>query len=567
MPLKPVFDKAPLTAMTCQPLRAGLVRSDSQTLRQLYALIAKDERPSVLEGAFRLACIVTPRPAEEPAAARIRALLDAQKPDGSFDADLPQSVAVLRAAWALYEYEARKPILERIIRWCAWFAQQENAVAENDCLWENAADLMELLQHLYRVTGKSALLTLCERVSSQSLVWSGVLNTVSTQRPTNRSMAREELSAGLAREKSDREGFYSHYRRTNHPETLADGARSAMAKGWYSGSATELNATRTGWERLERYHGAVCGGLTADEMLEGTAPSMAMSTAALGAWAEALCSAAMGDKADWAWNALERMAVNAMPAAIQDGALLDMQRANTLKAAPSLKDCFHVEADLADRAAARLARGYAAVLSSAVTAHPDGLALNLYLPGRYAVPVGDQLLILSVAATGKGYAVTAHCRQEMKAAVRLRIPAWSRSTEIAVNGIDHDDAGKKCTVDTMTIERTWRDGDVLTIVLDENLRVLDGHHQGRFVFKGAKLMVLPVAENTAWAQALASVREEEGRVVATLDEVCDWKARGDVPADVPVLPAPSGRELTEAVLVPYAQTAARIALFAGRQRA
>ncbi len=566
MPLKPIFDKAPLTAMACQPLRAGLVRSEDATLKQLYALAAADQSPAMLEGAFRLACIVTSRPAEEPVTARIHALLDTQKPDGSFDASMTESICILRAAWALYEYEARKPVLEHIVRWCAWFAQQTDAVSCDDELWANAADLLELLEHLYRVTGKAALLTLCERVSNQSMVWSSVLNTVSTQRPTCRSMTREEMQAGLSRENGSREGFYGHYLRANHPEKLADGARSALAKGLYSGSATEANATRTAWERLTRYHGAVCGGLTSDELLEGTAPAMAMSTAGLGAWAEALCCAATADKANWAWEAIECMAVNAMPAALMDGMLLPVQRVNCLTAQPDTKDCFMLSENLPARALRRLVRGFAAVCSCAVTAYPNGFGINLYRPGKYAVPVGEQLMMLSVGANAQGYAVTVHVKAPVKASVRLRIPSWSRNTDVTINGMDND-IGKNCIADVMAVDRTWNDGDVLNITLEENLRVADGHHQGRYILKGATLMALPVTENAEWACALVDARMEYGCVVATVDPVKEWKRRGDVPADVPVLPAASGEALRKVPLVPYAKAPARIALFAGRHRA
>lgn len=39
MPLKPVFDKAPLTMLTSQPLRAGQVRVNLPALTRLYAQV------------------------------------------------------------------------------------------------------------------------------------------------------------------------------------------------------------------------------------------------------------------------------------------------------------------------------------------------------------------------------------------------------------------------------------------------------------------------------------------------------------------------------------------------
>lgn len=562
MPLKPIFDKAPLTAMTCQPLRAGLVRMESAAMTKLYALTAFANEPTALEGAFRLACIVTAKPGEEPVAAKIRALLSTQKEDGSFALSNKESVAILRAAWALYEYEARKPLLDYIARWCAYAVQHWDALMADDDIWAYSADLLELLENLYRVTGKAAVLTLCERVATQTMGWSSVLNTVSSQRPTSKTVTKEELEAGLAKENGSREGYYTHFSRINHAESLADGARSTMAKGWYSGSATELNATRNGWERLSRHHGAVCGGLTSDELLEGTSPSAAVSTAALGAWAEALCAAAMGDKADWAYAALERMAFNAMPACLVGDKLLAFQRVNTLTAESTAADCFSVTADHEARALNRLVRGYASLASTVITAQEDGACINLYMPGRYAVPVEEELLIFTVKASANGANITVHCKQETEATVRLRMPVWSRNTEVTVNGSDNHSEVKN---GLMAFDRTWHDGDVIALAFEQTVSIADGHHQGKYVLRGPVLMALPV-EGEGWKQAFVSACAEENRIVATLDAVKEWKSKGEIPADVPVLPETAGAPAQQ-VLAPYAKTAARIALFPGRKQA
>ena len=561
MPLKPIFDKAPLTAMTCQPLRAGLVRMENAAMAKLYAQAASVNAPAALEGVFRLACIVTAKPADEPAAAKIRALLATQKEDGSFAASFKESVAILRGAWALYEYEARKPLLEHIARWCAYAVQHWDDLMADDDIWAASADLLELLENLYRVTGKSAVLTLCERVATQTMGWSSVLNTVSGQRPTSKAVTKEELAAGLAKENGSREGYYTHFCRTNHAESLADGARSTMAKGWYSGSATELNATRNGWERLARHHGAVCGGLTSDELLEGTSPAEAVSTAALGAWAEALCAAAMGDKSEWAFSALERMAYNAMPACLNGDKVAAFQRVNTLNGVQG--EGFCVSADHEERALIRLVRGYAALASTAVTATTEGANINLYMPGRYAVPVEDELLVFAMKASAKGADITVHCKQQTEATVRLRMPLWSRSTEVHVNGADNHQEVKNGMI---AFDRTWHDGDVITLAFEPLLSVVDGHHQGKYVLRGPVLMALPV--ESAWQKAFVSAAVEENKVVATLDAVKEWKLRAGEPADIPVLPETVGApEKLALALAPYAKTAARIALFPGRKQA
>ena len=561
MPLKPIFDKAPLTAMTALPLRAGLVRMDNPAMCKLYQLSAMNNEPAALEGTFRLACLVTAKPGEEPVAAKIRALLSAQKADGSFDLSFKDSVAVLRAFWAMYEYEARKAMLDPIARWCAYAVQHWDHLMADDDIWANSADLLELLENLYRVTGKSAVLTLCERVAEQTMGWSSVLNTVNSQRPTNKSVTVSEVEAGIAKENGSRDGYYTRFKRINHAESLADGARSTMMKGWFSGSATELNATRNGWERLYRYHGAACGGLTSDEMLEGTSPAEAVSTAALGAWAEALACAAMGEKPEWAYTALERMAFNAMPACLQGEKLAAFQCVNTLNSDVNEALCFNVEADHEARALLRLVRGYAAVASCVVAASENGAEVNMYIPGRFAVPVGEELLIFTIRTSSKGAEISVHCKKETEATVRLRMPSWSRTTEVTVNGsVNHDDVKNGM----MTFDRTWHDGDVISLSFGNTLEVVDAHHQGKAVYRGPVLMAL-AADDNSWKQAYVSAAEADTRVVARLAAVNEWKIKNGNPADIPVLPECG--EQAEFTLVPYAKTTARIALFPGRKQA
>lgn len=564
MPLKPIFDKAPLTAMTSQTLRAGMVRTQHEKLEAIYRQIACDASPEALEGAFRLACLLGTEPAESEVAANIRRALAAQKADGSFDLPVHEAVAVLRACWALYEYEARKPLLEHIARWCTWAAQHWEDVLADDHVWANPAELMELLEDLYRVTGKAALLTMVSRLSQHAMNWSSVLNTISVQRPTSRSITLEELETCLSIEHGSREGYYNHFIRANSPEQLADGARACMARGWMSGSATELGAPRTGWEKLQRHHGAICGGLSSDELLEGTSPSAPVSTAAIGAWAETLCAAAADKYGEWAWDALERIALNAVPACVGTDGVREFQRVNVLAGRAGNEDCFLIGEGHAKRSLYRLARGCAALASSAVMARPDGFAVNLFIPGRYQVPVGEDLLVLTIRENGDKSQILVSCKQEMKAVARIRVPAWSRSVEITVNGMESD-AGKDAYASCMSIERTWHDGDVITVILEKSLRVLDGHHQGKYVLRGAQLMCLPVEKND-WAKSLVSCSVVNGEVLAAVDDVAGWKTHGEVPADVPVLPAASGRDVQKVKLVPYAQADARIALFPGRNK-
>ena len=64
MPLKPIFDKAPLIALTDLPLRPGQVRVKHEMMEQLYAdmTVLTADQPLAWEGAFRLACLLRAKP-------------------------------------------------------------------------------------------------------------------------------------------------------------------------------------------------------------------------------------------------------------------------------------------------------------------------------------------------------------------------------------------------------------------------------------------------------------------------------------------------------------------------
>ncbi len=561
MPLKPVFDKAPLMKQNRQSLRAGQCRVDEAFPRRLYALTLQAKPcPALLEGAFRLGCLVSSKPEQEPVAEWIRSALSTQQPDGSFDLPTVDAVAVVRAAWALYEYSVQTPVLEQIVRWCGWAAQHVEQLMAEETLRTQPADLLELLQNLYRVTGNAAVLKLHRWIADRAVDWPATLSVFNQQRPARRSKTKEEMTAGLQKEK-DAEGYYHQQLRLLNAVSLADGARMALCSSWYSGSATPQRAVRVGWERMERWHGAICGGLSADELLEGASPAEAVGTEALGAWTEALCGAALGEDSAWAWGSVERMLRNALPACVLEEKLRSFQRVNELSAEDQQEQCFYVSPELETRALARLARGCAAVYSSAVMANPDGLTVNLLIPGRYGITAGENSMLLTVEEPKKNhFRLQLRMKGDVRATMRLRVPAWCEGAEITL-GSGENEKSQKPQGGGLSITRIWHDGDALEVALPRTLRVESGHHQGAYVLRGAELLALPADTSTTWACALRSaVCREDGSVEATLAPVKDWKARAKVPADIPVRPQTSGDPFT-AALVPYAETSGRVTLF------
>lgn len=561
MPLKPIFEKSPLKALEALPLRPGQVNVEMEEISALMRM-AQDSRdiPERWEALLRLGMAEKKKIDQLPVSAWLEKALSAQREDGALEFDLAQSVQVMRAAFAMYEATVKRPILERMARWCGYLSEHWEEAVACDAVRQRPADLMELLENLYRVTGKKAMLSLMERLRRQGMDWSGVLHTFAVQRPMGRVTPWKDMEAGLEAENGSEQGFYTRQYLTCHGEMLADGARGAGMNGLYSGNGQELTAAKAGWEKISRYHGAMCGGLTCDETLAGTSPSAAVDAAALGAWAECFCAQGGLDESAWAFDALDVMMTNALARSLAGGKVHDLQRVNALSLDSGDAGCYHLHAagEREKRAVTRLLRGYAAICGHAVTTSKNDVRVNLYLPGRYAAAMESGAVSVQAARQDGKFVLTLHMKQSARFTLKLRVPAWTADACVEVNQ-EGGHEGKPGQY--LALERTWQDGDTVTADFARTLRMVDGHHQSVAVMRGPELLVMPVAEDGSWAFAACGTAQEteNGDIVLLVSQVEDWRKRGAVPADLPVLPRVEGQPV-QAVLRPYAE-ACGIALF------
>lgn len=558
MPLKPIFGKTPLTELHSLPLRADQIHTDNDHVKTVYALLNQDlpAHPERWEAAIRLAALLPGESLQCQACQCVYNELTRQLDDGSFlERSLEEALHIVRAVWAVYEIKPGRSYLVQMMNWCAHLAANWDAYMASRAIRVASGDLLLLLCDLYRVTGKKAVLQLCEKLRQQAMDWSGVLHTFSVQRPMKRVMDAKDLEYGMQAEEGDADGFYTRQYLTCHGEILADGARASLMSAIYSGNGRESTAARTGWEKIVRWHGAVCGGVTSDDTLAGASPSAAVATAAVGAWAETFAAQVAEKESAWACDELETLLANAMPAALKADGVLAYQRVNSLQADCGALGCYMAANDAA-HALTRLARGWAAVTSTAVTARPDGLQVNLYMPGQYTMKVNGVSFRLTVEGKEDAYVLHVACAESVKAALRLRVPAWAADAYIRVNS----EGGYEGHAGTyFTLEREWRDCDVVTVEFARKLRVVEGYHQSAAIVYGAQVMAFAPADN--WAVALCGEPSlKEGKVVASFAPVADWKQAGGVPVDLPVRPEKAG-EVFEAELVPYAEAACRVAQF------
>lgn len=511
MALKPVYSKAPLTEYTALSLTGGRAHTEDKTIRTLYSKVDGAAMP---EAALRLAALL-----DETSVSAEKAVKDAlkkQTAEGAFPGKLAEALAAARGVWTVYEMTGDRVYLEALMRWAASVHANEDAWMSDSAIRINPADLMELLENLYRVTGRKVLLTMCARLRSEAMNWAGVLQTFSVRSAMSRIMKPEAMAEGVAEEKGNENGFYTRQLLTCSGMELGDGARAASASAVYSGNAQEAGAAMVGWEKLMKSHGAVCGGIHCDETVAGLSPVAPVSTAAVGAWAEALAVTLCRTGSEAAAEALERIAVNALPAAVEGGRLHDWLYENTMGAA---KPAFAFDTKEEVRLA-HLARGAAAVWENAVTMSPESVQINLLLPGVYTPRVAGTNVRLTIDDNGT---ITVAAKETAEWTMRIRIPAWAESAELILDG-------KKATVKPGTraaLKREWKNGDVVECRFVKALRTVEGYHQAVSVYDGPVLLTLPVEKKV---MALCGQPErKDGKVVVAAAAVTGKCSAGNLP--------------------------------------
>lgn len=562
MPLKPMFSRAPLTRQPLAPLAPEHIRLEGdagETLERLCALAMQAPMSAALaEGALACAYLCGNAALAERTEQWLRGQLRLQAEDGSFPGKPAENIRMMLGVARLFAHSGERELLSQMMRYCASLREQWESLRLDGDVMGQAAPLMELLTFLYNVTGKKALLHLMELTRRDAMDWSGLLSTFSLSRPTGKTIRREELEAGRAAEGNDPSGFYTRQYLATHGPALACGIRLTLLMGLYSGSARDLEAGYTGYEKIMRYHGTPAGAFTADLHLAGGSPSAAVSGWAAGETARSLAWVWRVTEKPGAADALARLTENALPAFLPEDKLLPFLRVNSLSVNAGTNDCYapgDAEATAVETLGALLA-GAAEAARSAVTVTATGAAVGLYLPGRYTLRLGGKKAALILTETQEGVQLRFSMESPAEAELQLRIPHWAAEAMVQVNdeGGYAPEAGK-----LFSLRREFRDGDTLTLTLPRQTRLEEGYHQSVSALRGDTLLAVQAAEED-WKWALAGVQDTPEGTVAQLLGGFPWGRLAHVPADPPIAPSnqgvPEGKAMT-----PFAHTPCRIAAF------
>jgi len=349
---------------------------------------------------------------------------------------------------------------------------------------------------LYQRTDDQALLELAHLLKQQGYDWQGMFARFPFTQKTDAEALRKQAGASDA--------FMQDLGLQVHGVNIAQALKASPAWSVASGSASDREAIHHQLKMLDTYHGLPNGMFSADEHLAGRSPSQGteLCTVVETMFSLEVALAITGDAG--LGDRLERIAFNALPAALTD----DMWAHQYNQQANQVECSLHREPWTTDGpesnlfglepnfrcCTANFHQGWPKFANSLWMATADhGLAAMSYAPCTVTTAVrAVRVVVEQVSDYPFRQAVSITLKPERAVAfpLRLRMPAWSQGTRISVNG-----KSVRTTAGFTTIERTWAPGDTVEIAFDAAVKVERGHNGALSFSRGALVYALPIKEN------------------------------------------------------------------------
>lgn len=509
-------------------------------------------------------------------------VVDGQREDGSFGAPGESFAArgrMLRALEAAYSMTGDKRILTFMLRYMKYLRDtlRTSPLSSEDAM--HTADTLEAGILLYNVTGQKAILSVLMMLVSQGADYTSLLHSFPYRTPVSRTMSAEEILRAL--EGEDDTGYTHHLLRQTRGDNLCEGLRASALCGVLTGSGKHLSAPEAGLARMNKAHGAACGGITADPQLAGTHPSRgvsARSACELAASLETLLSCPGGEHGA---DQLETLLYNAVDAAFApDGrGVQPIQQAN--QALLSRAARFPLSGEEDGLFALTDARTLCALLGAWprfaqhqwMLSRDEGLCAMGYAPCRVSYRLGKASVRLNVESrypASGSIRITMNLKESAAFPLHLRIPAWAKGASAAICG----EILPAVPGTFLTVNRQWHDGDELLLTLPMAPVTLPCFHQAVSVARGP--LRFAYAPETMEGNALCAregfgvallqnrpIEAEETEEGVTLRaagiRAPRWGLRGGSCDQPPIALGETGEEIA-LVLVPYAKAVIRLAV-------
>ncbi len=388
------------------------------------------------------------------------------------------------------------------------------------------------------------------------------------------------------------------------------GLKAAAVWSEITNQQTDRDAALHMLAMLDEYHGQPNGMFSCDEHLAGKDPSQGTELCtvvetmySLETEISVLGSAMLGDR-------LEKITFNSLPGTFSPdmwGHQYD-QQANQVLVSLSKRDwssngpesnLFGLEPNFGC-CTANLHQGWPKFVSSLWMAAPgDGVVAIAYGPNELHTAVKNNVALSISEQTEYPFRDSIHMTVNPSAAVsfplQLRVPAWTQSPEVKVNGtaVNGVRAGA-----FLTIDRTWKAGDRVDLRFPMQVNLTHGYHNSVAVERGPLVYSLKIGEQwskekqtgpaadfevfptTPWNYALvldannpASAFHVEEKpvgkqpfsadgapvmITAPARRLPEWQLDGSSAAPLPVSPVESKQPIQTVTLIPYGSAKLRL---------
>lgn len=373
-------------------------------------------------------------------------------------------------------------------------------------LFECGADLLRLLADFYRRTGMRMIPDLAAELRARLPDVSGICHSFpfeSAYVPSNSAENRE---------------YHERMARFATGRLMADTLAMCTQLAQFTGSGRDLEAAKVGMAALTRYHGMPSGAFSANPYLAGKDPAGCSDLFSVCAFAEACADALLLTGENDFAERLEMLVANALPELLpEEGGIRGMVNGSALKAAPIISNP-------SEEALTALLKALCAVRRVQFVQPEDhAVAVMLTMGGVCTTRINGEPVRITTAVKGfyrRELTVKVECRNPVRFALRLRVPAYADGARLMLNGANPQmtPAGQYAV-----IERTFNDGDTLSLQMMLTPRAERGFHGALSYYCGETLLALPLpGEGLEWRYALlpgapAAAGTLEGGPCATVD--------------------------------------------------
>ncbi|HBG00979.1 MAG TPA: hypothetical protein DDW87_05335 [Firmicutes bacterium] len=413
--------------------------------------------------------------------------LNSQQPNGQFgpknNLDWWPRMVMLKVVANYYEATGDGRVLDFLDKYFRY--QLEKLQARPLDKWGQArgAENILVIHWFYNITGHDYLLDLASLVFKQTTDWASLYTNLE-----NAERVRGEFAL------------------LDHIVNTTMGIKTSAVFYPQSQQAEHLDAPMRCIENLMERHGQPNGVWSGDEHLNGTAPTAGTELCAVAEYMFSLQELIRVTGNPEYGDILEMVAYNAFPATFTPDMCAHQydQQVNQAIANVAKRDwsnngdwsnIYGLEPEFGC-CTANLHQGWPKLVKSmAMNTADKGLAFHVYGPCEISAIVADDICVRVRQVTS--YPFDEHLEfefsigQDTEFPVMFRIPKWAKGAQLRIN---NEESQHLSHGDYVTIERSWKDGDVVNLHLPMGIRVSEGHEGLISVYRGPLLYGLQITE-------------------------------------------------------------------------